>query len=466
MDVTAELEAFLEGHRFAWLGRAALECVSLARHICVDLLICTRYGLDDEWVAARIGAELISVERETGQRLLGPGREELLQGPFGPRILAALQEHPRCLVTSRSSETLEAWVTAGQGRLRVLAVPTRIKQPLDDKVALRRILPALGIEPPPHVIINLKAVDFQQLERRYGLPFVLQLAEGAGGSGTFLVSSASELRALQDERGEQEVSISRYIAGLSPNITAVVLDHAVLTAYPAVQLVGVPQCTSLAFRYCGNDFFAVRRLPAAARQSIFDQAERIGSWLRTRGFRGMFGIDLVFDGQRVYPTEVNPRFPASWPMTIELQRMSAQVPLILAHVVGHMEGGQALLERLVPRWGQPQPVDGAQMRLYNRDNDWRVVTGSLRPGVYSWDGHRATFLRQGLTIADCRADDEFVLTGSVARADTRVEAGAHLCWIQTRRGVLADASNKLQPWAAALCDWLYDALSLSECGAP
>jgi hypothetical protein len=465
MNVTAELEAFLEGHRFVWLGRSALECVGLARHMRLDLLICTRYGWDDEMIASRIGAQLISVERETGQRLLGPSREELLHGPFGPAILSALQERPRCLLTSRSSETLEAWVAAGQGRLRILAVPTKTQGPLHDKVVLRGILPELGIEPPPHVIGDLQAVSFADMERRYGLPFVLQLAQGAGGSGTFLIASPSELRALQDEMGEQEVSVGKYIAGLSPNITAVVLDHAVLAAYPAVQLVGVPQCTSLAFRYCGNDFTAVRQLPAAATQCIFDQAQRIGCWLRSRGFRGMFGIDFVFDGQRVYPTEVNPRFPASWPMTTELQHLSSQVPLILAHVVGHMEGGQALLERLVPHWGQPQQVDGAHMRLYNRDTDWRVVTRSLRPGVYSWDGHQATYLRHGLTIFDCRADDEFVLTGNVPRANTRVAAGAHLCWIQTRSGLLADASNRLQPWAAELCDWLYDALALSECGA-
>ena len=163
----------------------------------------------------------------------------------------------------------------------------------------------------------------------------------------------------------------------------------------------------------------------------------------------------------MYPLEVNPRLQGSTSLLTELQHMGAQLPLMLAHVMSFLEGGQALLQRLAPQWGEPRPYDGAQMVLCSRASDWRVVRGAVRPGVYAWNGARATYRREGLTVADCRTADEFVVTGNVPRTGTRVEGGVGLCKIQTRRQVLDGASNRLQPWAAQVCDWVYDALALS-----
>jgi len=460
-NAIAAMQACLAGRRFVWLGFDAASCVSLARHMRFDLLICTRYGLDSEWVALRTGAELISPEREAGARVGDPDCERMLRGALGPRIASALQGHPRFVVSSSSTETLEALAAAGDGRLRILAVPIALKRSLDSKIALRKALPTLGIEPLPHVICSLTAVDFREMERRYGLPFVVQLATGSAGSGTFFVSCASDLRSLQDQHGDQDVSVSPYICGMAPNINAVVLENAVLLSHPSVQLVGVPQCTDWPSCYCGNDFSAARRLPQAVIQSIYEQTTKIGAWLRQQGFGGLWGIDFVLDGLRVYPLEVNPRFQGSTRLLTELQHLHGQAPLWLAHVVGRVDAGRPLLERLGTRCWEPQPLDGAQMELRNREGRSCVVRGSLRPGVYVWDGAEGTYRREGLTVADCATDDEFVVTSSVPRPNTRVDASAFLCKIQTRREVLDGASNKLQTWAAQVCSWVYNALALS-----
>jgi hypothetical protein len=465
MNVIAELEAFLADRNFVWLGYFVLNCYGLARHLSLDLLILRDYGLDDGWAAPRIGADVISLERETGVRIrgLGVGAQPLFEGDVGAQVSSALLRsgRERPVVTPFAIRGLETLAAASDGSIRIISPRTAVTGPLGDKLALRRALPGLGIEPVPHVIRDLAEVRFQEIERRYGLPFVVQLPTGSGGSGTFFVSSERDLRSLQDEKGHQEVSVSKYITGMAPNINAVVLDDEVWVSYPSIQVVGAPQCVGWRSGYCGNDFSATRRLPGAAVQAIYDQTRRIGAWIGEQGFRGMWGVDFAVDGSRVYPLEVNPRFQGSTRLLTELQYLAGQVPLVLAHVVGFMEGGQALLKRLSAHWDSPQPIDGAQIDLYSLESDWSTVRGSLQPGVYEWNGAKGVYRREGMTVVDCQNADEFVLSGTVPRTGTRVEPGSVLLRIQTRREILDGQSDKLQPWAAQVCEWVYDALALS-----
>jgi predicted ATP-grasp superfamily ATP-dependent carboligase len=459
----AEIEEFLEGHLFAWFGFGAVGGVGMARHMGIDLAICKGYGLDTEWAASRIGAWLISDERETRERARNPddGLRALLQGRLAPQITAALQERPRNVLCWSSIEQLEALVSESKGQLQIVAPPAALKSQLDDKHVFRRALDALGIEPVPHVVCDLHAVDCRDTERLYGMPFVVQLASSAGGSGTFIISCENDLQSLQEEKDDQEVAVSEFISHISPNINAVVCDDLVLLSPPSIQLVGVPQCKDKPCAYCGSDFSAAHRLPTAAMEAIYDQTRKIGRWIAQQGFRGLWGLDFVVDGSRVYPLEVNPRLQGSTPLLGELQHLEGQVPLALAHVASFLDGGPQLLQRLAPHWEDPRPLKGAKMVLVSRETDWCVVRGAVWPGVYAWDGAQATYRRVGLTVADCQTPDEFVVTGNVPRRGTRIEGDRGLCSIQTRREVLDGVSNRLQPWAAQVCDWVYEALDLS-----
>ncbi len=461
--VVAELETVLAGYRFAWLGMGAVNCIGLARHARFDLFLCSRYGMDSEWAASRIGGQLISEERDTRIRARNPndGFESLLHGRLSGQIASALQQHPRWVLSWQSTEPLEALVAGSHDLLRILAPPAALKSRLDNKIAFRQALRQLGIEPMPQLICDLAALDLGQIGRCFGLPCVVQLATGAGGSGTFFVSTEDDLRSLHDEHAGEEVIVSKYVSPISPNINAVVLDDQVLLSHPSVQLVGVPECTDKPSAYCGNDFVAAQALPKAAIQGIYDQTCRIAAWIAEQGFRGLWGIDFVVDGSAVYPLEINPRLQGSTPLLTELQHLSGEVPLMLAHLAAFLDGGRGLAKTLAQQWADPRPQRGAQMVLANRESDWRVVRGDVRPGVYACDGPGATYRRKGLTVADCQTPEEFVVTGNVPSKGTRVENGAGLCNIQTRRGVLDGASNKLQPWAARVCEWVYDALALS-----
>ena len=76
------------------------------------------------------------------------------------------------------------------------------------------------------------------------------------------------------------------------------------------QLVGQRAFGVGGYRWCGN--LVPPRLPAGERDLLLGQARAICSSLAAAfGLRGLFGIDLIWDGERAWTLEVNPRATAS-----------------------------------------------------------------------------------------------------------------------------------------------------------
>jgi predicted ATP-grasp superfamily ATP-dependent carboligase len=76
------------------------------------------------------------------------------------------------------------------------------------------------------------------------------------------------------------------------------------------QLVGARAFGVRGYRWCGN--LSPPRLPAAARAALLDEARAICSHLAAAfALRGWFGVDLIWDGERAWTIEVNPRPTAS-----------------------------------------------------------------------------------------------------------------------------------------------------------
>jgi predicted ATP-grasp superfamily ATP-dependent carboligase len=76
------------------------------------------------------------------------------------------------------------------------------------------------------------------------------------------------------------------------------------------QLVGRRSFGVRGYRWCGN--VVPPRLPAGERDSLLGQARAICSCLAGAfALRGLFGVDFVWDGERAWTIEVNPRPTAS-----------------------------------------------------------------------------------------------------------------------------------------------------------
>ena len=76
------------------------------------------------------------------------------------------------------------------------------------------------------------------------------------------------------------------------------------------QLVGRRAFGVRGYRWCGN--VVPPRLPAGERDGLLEQARAICSCLAGAfALRGLFGVDFVWDGERAWTIEVNPRPTAS-----------------------------------------------------------------------------------------------------------------------------------------------------------
>jgi predicted ATP-grasp superfamily ATP-dependent carboligase len=76
------------------------------------------------------------------------------------------------------------------------------------------------------------------------------------------------------------------------------------------QLVGQRAFGVRGYRWCGN--VVPPRLPAGERDALLGQARAICSCVTAAfALRGLFGVDLIWDGVRAWTIEVNPRPPAS-----------------------------------------------------------------------------------------------------------------------------------------------------------
>jgi predicted ATP-grasp superfamily ATP-dependent carboligase len=124
-----------------------------------------------------------------------------------------------------------------------------------------------------------------------------------GGGGTRVHEwrgGALPARAFVQERID---GLACSAAAVGDGVDAVVLG---LTE----QLVGQRAFGVRGYRWCGN--IVPPRLPAGERDALLDQARAICSCLGGAfALRGLFGVDFVWDGERAWTVEVNPRPTAS-----------------------------------------------------------------------------------------------------------------------------------------------------------
>ena len=119
------------------------------------------------------------------------------------------------------------------------------------------------------------------------------------------------------------------IAGVPCSAAAVADGRSAVLLGVSEQLIGRRAFGARGFTWCGN--VAPPRLPAAERDALGRAAGGICAHLAAAfGLRGLFGVDLVWDGERAWVVEVNPRPTAS----LETIAAAHGVRPFAAHVEG------------------------------------------------------------------------------------------------------------------------------------
>ena len=124
---------------------------------------------------------------------------------------------------------------------------------------------------------------------------------GGGGRG---------VRQWRGGRLPAGVVVQERIRGLPCSAAAVADGRSAVLLGVSEQLVGRRALGARGFQWCGN--VAPPRLPVGERRALADAAQAICAHVAAAfGLRGLFGVDVVWDGEQAWVLEVNPRPVAS-----------------------------------------------------------------------------------------------------------------------------------------------------------
>ena len=149
-------------------------------------------------------------------------------------------------------------------------------------------------------------------------------------------------RGVREWRGgalDGEVIVQEHISGLACSAAAVADGRSAVLLGVSEQLMGHRGFGARGYAWCGN--VVPPRLDESQRRGLAVDAQAICAHLASAfELRGLFGVDLVWDGDRAWVVEVNPRPTAS----LECIEAAHEVDVFAAH----LDGCAGLLRPIAP----------------------------------------------------------------------------------------------------------------------
>jgi len=376
----------------------------------------------------------------------------------------------------RSSKNI--WKRLSKMGLKIIANAPEIRDQFEEKKKFFKIGRKIGLPMIPGeqwLIDKLTEDNYSEVKDRIGEKLVFQLTDISmgGGKGTFFVNSKDDLnkfKAFVDEERKKRklewVNVTKFIDGPSPSITGCATRYGVLTGVVQTQVVDVPELSggikgrSGAFQ--GHDWsykYYSKKIQTQAEVI----AQELGEYMYKKGYRGIFGVDLVVDGtDKVYPVECNPRYTGAFPVYSMLQKADDEIPLDVFQLMEFLEIDYEMDFELMDRsWKQVKK--GAHLILSNPYHDkWVKVEGDLSGGVYRFVDGVLEWVREGATYLDLENDEEVVLTDGTPRRGQKVKPGMRVGKLVFKKGVL-ESPGKLKTWALKIIDKVYSGYNLQQC---
>ncbi|RLV04540.1 hypothetical protein CTZ27_11530 [Streptomyces griseocarneus] len=231
---------------------------------------------------------------------------------------------------------------------RLLAPDPGVTAWAADKISVLELFEEAGVAAPPCVVVPGTGRAPAGAYWNDGWPgAVAQRRENnLIGRGTVPIACPAELERCLASWPDEPVRLSRRASGISLTVTACAGPDRTVVSAVSHQLVGLPELAASWGAHCGNQLVHPHDLPDGLYRQAREAARRVGEVLRGRGFRGVFGLDLVEEGGRLLAIEVNPRFQTVVSLVQTAERAAGLLPSLGLH----------LLSFLLP--ALPPPVSG------------------------------------------------------------------------------------------------------------
>jgi hypothetical protein len=289
----------------------------------------------------RDGAKLVVLEEEISakelERIVQRGTYGILHFVHDRKIVVKND----CLMVLKNSQLIEDFCKK-QG-WKLLAPKAKVAEQFENKISQYRAL-ANKVPYPLTFIANLEKISDTMLMNHelrirnhdskfiiHNSPLVLQFNRGHSGNTTFFIKSRKDLKNLASKFPKREAKISEFINGKTYTLNCLVLRNGeVITGSISEQITGLKSATTNPNTTCGNDFTSPGKLSKKQVKKIQEIAKDTGSALYRKGYRGLFGIDVIIQQKtgEAYFIEVNTHQPASISFEAKLHRQIGKVPLL------------------------------------------------------------------------------------------------------------------------------------------
>lgn len=369
--------------------------------------------------------------------------------------------HPTYLLLTNITEKIEQ-ITNTLG-ISIIANSSSIRSMFENKANIRdqygNSLPFPEFRIIPKEELASDRELYNQLAQ-YHLPFVIQdeSPSFAGGRGTFIVNSKEDYEAAVTyllPRGGSRVAVSEYIVGENASIQGCVTSHGVFYGPLQTQLYDDP---ALVHRGEGASKFAggmwgFNHFSKAAHQHAHAIIKKAGRILQEKGYKGIFGIDLMITPQdRVCMLEINARTTAlTQPLTL-MQEHHSLPPLLLLHILEHMKTPYEITDsRKYQEMLLNEPPFSFAL-LHNRSNKEVRLTGNLLPGVYRIDGDTYSYIAPGYLLSHLPPDSNHFIIPDVPQPDLPIPSKKSLLHIMTRDTVVTNKTVNSK-WLSVI-EWI------------
>lgn len=432
-------------------------------------ILCLLYTGEIESIR-KSGVEVFCLEEILGKKPRGkrnPGtllknkkaREFIKRNsPSAPPVLILYKSSPYIDRLCRQN----GWIAA--------ANPAGLFKRFNNKVFFKRVFEKLGIPTIPGRIVSFKNLQSSSLFKEFPGGFVVQKPVSGGGGGTFFIKSKSDFKKTLDTlKSDSEVlpgtrlNVTRFIEGYSPSVTACTTKHGVLVLSPQLQLIDIPEVHSQAKGngvFCGHDWSAAKKIPTEHAEEMINYAKKVGRYLTTEGYRGVFGLDFLIDKKsgEVFPVEINPRLLGVYPTSTMVQQEVKEPPLLMFHVLEFVGTSyKPDIIRLNNLFKKPK--SGAHIFLYAPFKPCKL--SPLNSGVYKIVKKDLVFVRPGFSLEHLLSAEEFlVVDGTVNKQRIMRKAGPlRMLRIVTKSGISAKNGRALNFLGQTVVRAVYKSLS-------
>ena len=369
-------------------------------------------------------------------------------------------------------EIIKTLPTCAGRPVKLLSSPGYIRKPLEDKKVFRVEACKAGIQIPAGLNLNLEQLTetkWDQLKQKYGERLVFQLTDYStgGGQGTFFINNRDdwqkfwEFTRSQDRKKELKfVNVCERVAGRSASITGCATRYGVVTSLLQTQIIDQPELVGFKGRngvWLGHDWTA--RFSDKAQLNAEKLCQKWGEYIYQKGYKGIFGLDVVLgENDEITVIECNSRYTGAFPVYTMLQLAQGEMPLDVWHLLEWLGLDYELDLDEVQRISR-LPKAGSHIIMHSLADKPVKAGGAVKAGVWGIRPINSAkkfkdmgafapvidigWAREGFSLLDIKADDEFVLCDRIPNPGQIIKPGERIGKLIFKRRIIDDEGNLL-----------------------